>query len=147
MFEAIAFYLFAALTIGMFTITVMTSQALYALTAMAAGMIFISAFFFMLGADFLGVVQTFAVNKRVTFRHDGAAARSAWRYVASYGACYVLNLGAMIWFVDKLEFPHRTVQGVAIVTIAALLFLLQKFWVFAPIDAAAPAPCEESRNV
>ncbi|MDP2077381.1 MAG: NADH-quinone oxidoreductase subunit J [Sulfuricurvum sp.] len=57
MFEAIAFYLFAALTIGMFTITVMTSQALYALTAMAAGMIFISAFFFMLGADFLGVVQ------------------------------------------------------------------------------------------
>jgi len=57
MFEAIAFYLFAVLTIGMFTITVMTSQALYALTAMAAGMIFISAFFFMLGADFLGVIQ------------------------------------------------------------------------------------------
>jgi NADH-quinone oxidoreductase subunit J len=57
MFEAIAFYVFAALTIGMFTITVMTSQALYALSAMAAGMIFISAFFFILGADFLGVVQ------------------------------------------------------------------------------------------
>ncbi|OYZ56234.1 MAG: NADH:ubiquinone oxidoreductase subunit J, partial [Sulfuricurvum sp. 24-42-5] len=57
MFEVVAFYLFAALTIAMFTITVMTLQALYALTAMAAGMIFISAFFFMLGADFLGVVQ------------------------------------------------------------------------------------------
>lgn len=57
MFEAIAFYLFAALTIIMFTITVMTSQALYALTAMAAGMIFISAFFFILGADFLGAIQ------------------------------------------------------------------------------------------
>ncbi len=57
MFEAIAFYLFAALTIVMFTITVMTSQALYALTAMAAGMIFISAFFFILGADFLGAIQ------------------------------------------------------------------------------------------
>ncbi len=57
MFEAVAFYLFAALTIVMFTITVMTSQALYALTAMAAGMIFISAFFFILGADFLGAIQ------------------------------------------------------------------------------------------
>lgn len=57
MFEAIAFYLFAALTIVMFSITVMTSQALYALTAMAAGMIFISAFFFILGADFLGAIQ------------------------------------------------------------------------------------------
>jgi len=57
MFEAIAFYLFAALTIVMFSITVMTSQALYAITAMAAGMIFISAFFFILGADFLGAIQ------------------------------------------------------------------------------------------
>ena len=44
MFEAIAFYLFAFLTIAMFYITVTTSQALYALTALAAGMIFISAF-------------------------------------------------------------------------------------------------------
>jgi NADH-quinone oxidoreductase subunit J len=57
MFEAIAFYLFAFLTIAMFFITVTTSQALYALTALAAGMIFISAFFFILGADFLGAVQ------------------------------------------------------------------------------------------
>jgi NADH-quinone oxidoreductase subunit J len=57
MFEAVAFYLFAFLTIVMFYITVTTSQALYALTALAAGMIFISAFFFILGADFLGAIQ------------------------------------------------------------------------------------------
>ena len=57
MFEAIAFYLFSFLTITMFYIAVTTSQALYALTALAAGMIFISAFFFILGADFLGAVQ------------------------------------------------------------------------------------------
>jgi NADH-quinone oxidoreductase subunit J len=41
----------------MFYITVTTKQALYALTALAAGMIFISAFFFILGADFLGAIQ------------------------------------------------------------------------------------------
>jgi len=57
MFEAIAFYLFAALTIGMFTITVMSKNALYSMSALAAGMIFISGFFFLLDADFLGVVQ------------------------------------------------------------------------------------------
>jgi len=57
MFEAVAFYLFAFLTIAMFYITVTTKQALYALTALAAGMIFISAFFFILGADFLGAIQ------------------------------------------------------------------------------------------
>ncbi|WP_345985213.1 NADH-quinone oxidoreductase subunit J [Sulfurimonas sp. HSL-1656] len=55
--EAIAFYLFAVLTIAMFSYTVMSSQALYALSSMAAGMIMISAFFFLLNADFLGVVQ------------------------------------------------------------------------------------------
>jgi NADH-quinone oxidoreductase subunit J len=57
MFEVVAFYLFAFLTIAMFSITVMTKNALYALSSLAAGMIFISAFFFLLNADFLGVVQ------------------------------------------------------------------------------------------
>ena len=57
MFEIVAFYLFAVLTIVMFLITVFTNNALYALSALAAGMIFISAFFFILDADFLGVVQ------------------------------------------------------------------------------------------
>jgi len=57
MFEIVAFYLFAFLTIGMFSVTVMTNNALYALSALAAGMIFISSFFFLLDADFLGVVQ------------------------------------------------------------------------------------------
>ena len=57
MFEVVAFYLFAFLTIAMFSITVITKNALYALSSLAAGMIFISAFFFLLGADFLGAVQ------------------------------------------------------------------------------------------
>ncbi|HIC44154.1 MAG TPA: NADH-quinone oxidoreductase subunit J [Sulfurimonas sp.] len=57
MFEFLAFYLFAFLTVAMFYITVTTSHSLYALTALAAGMIFISAFYFMLNADFMGVVQ------------------------------------------------------------------------------------------
>lgn len=57
MFEIVAFYLFAILTIAMFSITVFTNNALYALSALAAGMIFISAFFFLLDADFLGAVQ------------------------------------------------------------------------------------------
>lgn len=57
MYEVIAFYLFSALTIGMFTIVVMSQNALYAMSALAGGMIFISGFFFILDAEFLGVVQ------------------------------------------------------------------------------------------
>jgi NADH-quinone oxidoreductase subunit J len=57
MFEVVAFIIFSVLTISMFSITVLTNNALYALSSLAAGMIFISAFFFLLGADFLGAVQ------------------------------------------------------------------------------------------
>ncbi len=57
MYETIAFYLFSVLTIGLFLITVMSKNVLYAMTSLAAGMVLISGFFFILGADFLGVVQ------------------------------------------------------------------------------------------
>jgi NADH-quinone oxidoreductase subunit J len=57
MYEIIAFYLFSALTIGLFIITVMTKNILYSMTSLASGMVLISGFFFVLGADFLGVVQ------------------------------------------------------------------------------------------
>ena len=57
MFEQIAFIVFSILTISMFSISVLTNNALYALSSLAAGMIFISGFFFLLDADFLGAVQ------------------------------------------------------------------------------------------
>jgi NADH-quinone oxidoreductase subunit J len=57
MYELIAFYLFSGLTITMFLIVVLSKNALYAMSALAAGMILISGFFFLLDADFLGVVQ------------------------------------------------------------------------------------------
>jgi len=55
--EGFAFYLFSVLTIGLFLVTVMSKNILYAMTALASGMVLISGFFFILGADFLGVVQ------------------------------------------------------------------------------------------
>jgi NADH-quinone oxidoreductase subunit J len=57
MFETVAFYLFSILTVVSFSITVLSKNALNAMSALAAGMIFISGFFFLLNADFLGIVQ------------------------------------------------------------------------------------------
>lgn len=57
MLELISFYLFAILIIASFAVVVFSSNILYAMSALAAGMIFISGLFFTLGADFLGVVQ------------------------------------------------------------------------------------------
>ena len=57
MIEFIAFFFFAAFSLGMFAVSVFSTNILYALSALAGGMIFISGFFFLLGAEFLGVVQ------------------------------------------------------------------------------------------
>ena len=57
MFETLAFYTFGAFTAAMFLITVTNKNIVYSMASLAAGMIFISGFFFILNADFLGVVQ------------------------------------------------------------------------------------------
>lgn len=57
MFEIVAFYTFAIVTLGAFLVTVMAKNALWSMSSLAVGMIMISGFFFLLNADFLGVVQ------------------------------------------------------------------------------------------
>lgn len=55
--ESFVFIIFSSLTIVACLVVVTTNNILYALTALASAMIFISVFFFILGAEFLGVVQ------------------------------------------------------------------------------------------
>jgi NADH-quinone oxidoreductase subunit J len=57
MYELIAFYVFSAFVIGFFLITVLSKNALYSMSALAGGMVFIAGFFFLLDAEFIGVVQ------------------------------------------------------------------------------------------
>lgn len=111
MFETIAFYLFAILTIVMFTITVMTSQALYALTSMAAGMIFISAFFFILGADFLGAIQIIVYT----------------------GAVMALYAFGMMFFDTTRTLVERRSNPRFVVILGGLAAVLVVFIVLAPI--------------
>ncbi len=55
--ETFAFYFFAVSITALFAVTVWSKNILYAMTSLAAGMVLISGLFFILGADFLGVVQ------------------------------------------------------------------------------------------
>lgn len=106
MFEAIAFYFFMFLTIVMFLIVVTTSNILYALTALASGMIFISSFFFLLGAEFLGVVQ-----------------------IAVYTGAVVVLYAFGLMFIDSMSLVREQHKGdirisVMIIAIALLLVML-----------------------
>lgn len=78
----------------------------------------------------VGVLQSFYFNRNWSFRHDGRVSASFLRYVAAYVIGYVVQLGLLTYGTSYLNFPHQAVQGVAIVFVAALLFILQRYWVF-----------------
>lgn len=91
----------------------------------------------------LGVLATFVFNRRWTFNDEGLVGPSFRRYVSAYAIGYVVNLGGLMVLVDWRGYPHQLVEGVMILTVAVLLFALQKWWVFqgrrAPLSAPAKA--------
>lgn len=78
----------------------------------------------------VGVVQTFFFNRRWSFRHHGAHGPAMLRYGITYALGYLFNLWALWLLVDVLGHPHQFVQAAMVFVVAALLFVLQKFWVF-----------------
>lgn len=72
----------------------------------------------------------FYLNKKWSFTYEGRISASAVRYLISYIGCYILNVAALKYFYGYWGFSHVLVQAVAVVVIAPLLFVTQKFWVF-----------------
>ena len=77
-----------------------------------------------------GVAQTFLFNRSWSFRRRGVLQGAFTRYVTSYLLGYMLNFITLWLAVDRLGLPHQIVQGVMVLVLAVLLFLLQKYWVF-----------------
>ena len=79
---------------------------------------------------FFGVLLTFGVNRFWTFNHHGIIHTVFVRYVAVYMLGYLLNF-MLLWLgVDYLHCPHQGVQALAIVAVAAIVFIMHKYWVF-----------------
>jgi putative flippase GtrA len=78
----------------------------------------------------VGVLQTFAPQRRWTFRHAGRGDEAFVRYLAAYAFCYALQWSILYVLVDRHGFDHALIQGGAIIAIAVTMFLVQKYWVF-----------------
>lgn len=78
-----------------------------------------------------GASLVFVGNREWTFSNKSEFGEVAQRFVIVYTLGYVLNLLVMWVAVDCLEKPHYLVQGVSLIIMSALLFLAQKYWVFA----------------
>lgn len=57
MFETIAFCLLSVLVLGFFLISVLSTSVLYAISSLAVAMVFLSGFYFLLNAEFIGAIQ------------------------------------------------------------------------------------------
>ena len=52
------------------------------------------------------------------------------RYISLYVFGCLINLAVLIVKVDQLGYSHELVQGVTVLVLDVLLFILQKAWVF-----------------
>lgn len=85
----------------------------------------------------IGILQTFLLNRRWTFDHEGKIHSAFVRYIIVYLTGYLVNLTALYIFVDLFGFAHQVIQGVMILFLAVLLFAMQRIWVFSKQDKAA----------
>ena len=94
----------------------------------------------------IGVSIGFIGNRKLTFAHRGDSSSAALRFLAAYAMAYMLNFFCMWVAVDGMGIPHYLVQGVNIIVISALLFLAQKYWIFAaiPVDASRLGGCDST---
>jgi NADH-quinone oxidoreductase subunit J len=148
MYEVIAFYTFSILTIVMFGIVVFSKNALYSMSALAGGMIFISGFFFLLDAEFLGIVQiivyTGAIMALYAFgmmffdttrdvKEKVHSKKIVYTLSILSAICIVFILSAPI-FSSKIEALYPVIEGVGNIQMIGLV-LFTKYLI--PFELAA----------
>lgn len=78
----------------------------------------------------LGICISFFGNRNWAFEHRGDVGGAVWRFGVAHAAGYLLNLGLLAVFVDKLGYPHEWVQAAAIFVVGGVLFVIFKLFVF-----------------
>lgn len=78
----------------------------------------------------VGATVSFFGNRRLTFSFRGGWLGPGVRYALSHAVGYLINLALLVALVDAAGYPHQWVQALAILVVAAYLFLAMKFFVF-----------------
>ena len=83
----------------------------------------------------LCMAQSFVLNQRWTFPHS-ARLGAIPRYALCHACAYVINWVLLYFFVNRMGVPHQLVQAIAILVVAAFLFLAFRHWAFKKVHAA-----------
>ena len=69
-------------------------------------------------------------NSHYVFSYNGSKISGVLRYVIAHVIGYLANFSLLYIFVDRFFFPHQLIQGIAIIVVGGILFLLFKYFVF-----------------
>ncbi|WP_317201066.1 GtrA family protein [Janthinobacterium sp.] len=86
----------------------------------------------------IGAAAGFAGNRRLTFAHNGSLMGAGARYLLAHACGYLINLAILVLMVRRHGYPHQLAQAVAVVVVAAFLFIALKFFVFTPQPGDTP---------
>jgi putative flippase GtrA len=91
-----------------------------------------------------GVIMSFVLNRRFTFVFNGDGNSAFVRFLGAYLLGYLANFGGLWLLAHRCGIPHELVQLGMVFGVAALLFLLQKYWVFAARSSCDSPPLASS---
>lgn len=78
----------------------------------------------------VGISLSFALNKRWTFRHEGAYLTSLIRFLIVIGVAYLANLATVLTAIEVLRMNSYLAQALGIVPYTALTYLGSRYFAF-----------------
>ncbi len=79
-----------------------------------------------------GFLISYTLNRRWTFRHDGPAAESLWRFAAVTAAAYAANLAVTLLACRVIGVNAYLAQTAGVPVYLAVGFLGSRYFAFAP---------------
>lgn len=79
----------------------------------------------------VGIVLSFVLHRRVTFRHRGAVLPALARFALCIAVAYGCNLATLLFLINDFAIPPVQAQFAAVVVYTGVSFILSRTFVFA----------------
>ena len=86
----------------------------------------------------IGLICSFLLNRRWTFRHEGRALAASWRFGVAFAVAYGLNLATVFGLRDAMGVNPYLAQACGIVPYAISFYLMSAYYVFPAQPVLAP---------